>query len=220
VASSTTLTGSSAKSSWRVVTISLLVIASAFAARFIWHYPAQYFLHYNAKQFDYYWPHRFRLIAHIGGGTVALTCGTLQLWTGLRMRAMNVHRWIGRVYLAGAAVGILGAFLLAVLSTPRSFGVGLMGLATAWIVTTAIAWAAIVRGRVEMHREWMIRSYLVAFAFVTFRIFTDLLPSVTRHLGSNADDAGTSVAWLCWLLPLAAYEAIVQVRRLLSTTAA
>ena len=220
MASSTTLSGSSAKSSWRVVTISLLIIASAFAARFIWHYPAQYFLHYNAKQFDYYWPHRFRLIAHIGGGTVALTCGTLQLWTGLRMRAMNVHRWIGRVYLVGAAAGILGAFLLAVLSTPRSFGVALMALATAWIVTTAFAWAAIVRGRVEMHREWMIRSYLVAFAFVTFRIFTDLLPGMTKYLGSNADDAGTSAAWLSWVLPLAMYEVILQVRRLLKVTAA
>ena len=216
MALSTTLSGFPAKSSWRVATICLLVIASAFVARFIWHYPAQYFLHYNAKQFDYYWPHRFRLIAHIGGGTEALTCGTLQLWTGLRMRAMNVHRWIGRVYLVGAAAGILGAFLLAVLSTPRSFGVALMALATAWILTTAIAWAAIVRGRVEMHSEWMIRSYLVAFAFVTFRISTDLLPGMTKHLGSNTDDASTSVAWLSWVLPLAVYEVILQVRRLLS----
>jgi uncharacterized membrane protein YozB (DUF420 family) len=216
VASSATLSGgSSAKSSSRAITIGLLLIATAFAVRFIWHYAAQYLLHYNAKQFDYYWPHRFRLVTHICGGILALICGTFQLWTGLRMRAMNVHRWIGRVYLAGAGVGIIGAFLMAVYSQPRSFGVGLMALATAWIVTTGIAWAAILRGRVEMHKEWMMRSYIVAFAFVTFRAMTDLLPGVTKHLGSNTDDASTSVAWLCWVLPLAIYEVILQSRRLL-----
>jgi len=220
VASSATLSGgSAAKNSSRRITIVLLVIASAVAARFLWHYALPYFLHYDAKQFDYYWPHRLRLVTHISGGILALTCGTLQLWTGLRRRAMNFHRWIGRVYLVGAAIGITGAFLMAVYSTPRSFGVGLMALASAWILTTAIAWAAILRGRVEMHKEWMLRSYLVAFAFVTFRITTDLLPGVTKHLGSSLEDASTSVSWLSWVLPLAIYEVILQVRKLNGRTA-
>jgi len=217
VASSATLPGSTpVKSSSRAITIVLLVIASIAAARFIWHYAAPYFLHFNKEQFDVYgyWPHRFRLIAHIGGGIVALTCGTLQLWTGLRQRAMNFHRWIGRIYLVGAAIGITGAFLMAVYSAPRSFGVGLMALASVWTLTIAVAWAAILRGRVEMHKEWMLRSYLVAFAFVTFRITTDLLPGVTKHLGSDLGDASTSVSWLSWVLPLAIYEVILQVRKL------
>jgi len=203
------------------VTVGLLIAASLVAARFIWHYAAPYFMHFNQQQFDAYgyWPHRFRLITHISGGILALTCGTFQLWTGLRMRAMNVHRWIGRIYLLGAAVGITGAFLMAVYSQPRSFGVGLMGLATAWIVTTGFAWAAILRGRVEMHKEWMLRSYIVAFAFVTFRFITDLMPGFTGHLGSNPGDAFTSVSWLSWVLPLAVYEVILQSRRLLKNTA-
>jgi uncharacterized membrane protein YozB (DUF420 family) len=199
----------------RVATIILLAIASVVAARFIWHYAVPYFLRFNTSQFGGYWPHRFRLITHIGGGIVALICGTLQLWTGLRQRAMRLHRWTGRVYLGAATVGIVGAFLMAVYSTPRSFGISLMGLATAWILTTGVAWAAIVRGKVELHKEWMIRSYLVAFAFVTFRFITDLLPGVTAKLGSNADDASTSVGWLCWVAPLAVYEVILQGRRLL-----
>ena len=197
-----------------MITIGLLLVASLVAARFIWHYAMPYFLRFDAKQFDAYWPHRFRLIAHIGGGIVALICGMLQLWTGLRQRAMRFHRWTGRVYLAAATVGIVGAFLMAVYSTPRSFGISLMGLATAWILTTGVAWAAIVRGRVELHKEWMIRSYLVAFAFVTFRFMTDLLPGVTAKLGSDPGDAATSVGWLCWVLPLAVYEVILQGRRL------
>jgi len=86
-------------------------------------------------------------------------------------------------FLAAAAVGIVGVFLTAVYTTPRSFGIPLMGLATAWILTTGVAWAAIVRRKVVLHKEWMIRSYLVVFAFVTFRFITDLLPGVTAKLG-------------------------------------
>jgi uncharacterized membrane protein YozB (DUF420 family) len=220
MATGATLPGSpSRRFSWNAATILTLVLASVVAVRFIWHYAVPYFLHFNQKQFDYYWPHRIRLVTHIGGGILALVCGTLQLWTGLRQRAMNAHRWIGRVYLASAAVGIVGAFLMAVYSAPRSFGIGLMGLATAWIVTTGIAWAAIVRGRVALHKEWMLRSYIVAFAFVTFRIFTDLLPGVTKHLGSSAEDASTSVAWISWVLPLAVFEIILQTRKLIRNPA-
>jgi len=214
VASSATLSGGGSAKSWRVITIGLLVVASLVAARFIWHYAVPYLSSFGAKQFGGYWPHRFRLVAHITGGILALVCGTLQLWTGLRQKAMTFHRWTGRVYLVAAAVGIVGAFMMAVYSTPRSFGVSLMGLATAWMLTTGIAWAAIVRGRVAMHKEWMMRSYIVAFGFVTFRFMTDLLPSVTAKLGSNADDAGTSVGWICWVVPLAVFEVIRQWRKL------
>lgn len=219
MASSATLSGPSSKTSSRLAIIALLVIASAVAARFIWHYAVPYFLRFNVQQFGYYWPHRLRLLTHISGGVVALTCGTLQLWTGLRRRAMNVHRWIGRVYLVGAAVGITGAFLMAVYSQPRGFGVALMTLAVVWAGTTGIAWAAILRSRVELHKEWMLRSYIVAFAFVTFRFMTDLLPGVTKHLGSSVEDANTTVGWLCWVVPLAIYEVILQSRRLLKSRA-
>jgi len=218
VASSATLSDAkSTKLFSRAVTIGLLVVASLVAARFLWHYATPYLLRFDAKQFGGYWPHRFRLILHISGGVLALVCGTLQLWTGLRQRAMTFHRWTGRVYLAAAAAGITGAFLMAVYTTPRSFAISLMALATAWILTTGIAWAAIVRGRVELHKQWMIRSYLVAFAFVTFRFMTDLLPGVTAHLGSNVGEASASVGWLCWLVPLALYEVILQARQLFGT---
>ena len=191
----------------------LLLLASAVAARFLVHYAAPYF-RFDPKQFDYYWPHRFRLILHISGGIVALVCGTLQLWTGLRQKAMTFHRWTGRIYLVGVSVGIVGALLMTLSTTPKSFGVALRGLAMAWLLTTGIAWVAILRGRVPLHKEWMVRSYLVTFAFVTFRVLTDNLPSVTARLGSSPDDAATNVAWLNWVVPLAVYVVILQGRRL------
>jgi hypothetical protein len=54
----------------------------------------------------------------------------------------------------------------------------------------------------------------VTFAFVTFQVLTDNLPSVTARLGSAADDAATNLTWLSWVVPLAVYEVILQGRRL------
>lgn len=214
MASGATLPGTSSKwSSSGIAVIAILVLASGVAARFLVHYAAPYF-RWDPKYFDYYWPHRFRLMLHISGGIVALTCGTLQLWTGLRQKAMRFHRWTGRIYLAGVAMGILGAFLISAFSTPRSFGVALRCLAIAWLLTTGVAYAAILRGRVALHKEWMIRSYLVTFAFVSFRVMTEFLPSVTARLGASPDDALTNLTWLSWLVPLAAFELILQGRRL------
>jgi Predicted membrane protein (DUF2306) len=42
-------------------------------------------------------------------------------------------------------------------------------LAFAWITTASMAYISVMRGRILQHKEWMIRSYVVTFAFVTFR---------------------------------------------------
>lgn len=214
MATGATLPGKATKKvPWSLVNTGILLLASAAAARFLVHYAAPYF-RWDPKYFAVYWPHRFRLILHISGGMVALTCGTLQLWTGLRQKAMRFHRWTGRIYLAGVSVGILGAFLISVYSAPRSFGVALRCLAIAWLLTTGVAYAAILRGRLALHKEWMIRSYLVAFAFVSFRVMTEYLPGVTAKLGGSPDDTLANLTWLSWLVPLAAFELILQGRRL------
>ena len=191
----------------------VVALAALVAGRFLVHYALPYYK-FDPKFYDYFWPHRFRLLLHISGGIVALVCGTLQLWTGLRRKAMVFHRWTGRVYVGAVAVGASGAFLMTYYTTPRAFGVALMGLATAWLLTTGIAWAAIVRGHVLLHKEWMVRSYLVTFAFVWFRLIQDDLPGLTARLGSSGDDGSSSAAWLSWTVPLAVYEVVLQGRRL------
>ena len=48
-------------------------------------------------------------------------------------------------------------------------------LCTAWIITTSMAVLAIRGRNVIQHREWMLRSYTVTFAFVIFRLVVDML---------------------------------------------
>lgn len=89
-----------------------------------------------------------------------------------------------------------------------------MVMASVWIHCTATAYAAIIRGLVSMHKECMMRSYIVTFGFVTFR-FIDELPITERLLGSYADRSA-NIAWLCWFVPLFAFELILHARRIWS----
>lgn len=187
-----------------------LLVVGGIALKFLLHYALPYFA-FDPNYFDYYWPHRFRLMTHICGGILALTCGPFQFWTGLRQKAFNVHRWTGILYLLGVLVGASGAGMMAVFSTPRNFGISLGFMALVWLSATAVAYLAILRRQITLHKEWMVRSYLITFGFVTFRLISDYPPGV--HWGTFADRAAT-VTWACWAVPVMIYEVVLATKRL------
>jgi uncharacterized membrane protein len=188
--------------------VGLVAIAVAFVLKYVFHY----YLNYNAAAFNPYWPRRAGLLLHITGGMVALLTAPWQFFTGLTGRRMNVHRYTGRIFLGGVTAGVIGATYLAFTTTfGWAFGFGILGLAAAWALTTAIAYYAIRKGQVEIHKEWMVRAYIVTFAFVTFRVFNDYGP--TSHL-KPAGDLAITMAWACWVVPLFITELILQIRRI------
>ena len=82
-------------------------------------------------------------------------------------------------------------------------------------MTTTLAVTAILRGLVEQHREWMIRSYTVTFAFVTFRALWTAL----QMAGIGTRDEQLAVAsWFCWAVPLLFVEAVLQGRKIFGAT--
>ena len=83
-------------------------------------------------------------------------------------------------------------------------------LAAAWLGTTGLAWFAILRGEVALHRELMVRSYVVTFSFVFFRLIEGL-PVLT---GMAPPDRYATIGWLCWTVPLLATELLLQARRI------
>lgn len=198
----------------------ILGIALAFVFRNVF----RYYLHYNQAAFTdpnagaaNYWLMRGWLLMHMTGGMVALLTGPWQFWTGFRTRYARLHRWTGRAFLAGVAVGCIGAFRMAIATTfGWAFGFALFALATAWLTTAGMAYYAILKRRIQIHKEWMVRAYVVTFAFVTFRVLNDYGP--TSHLQPDGDRAIT-VGWACWTIPLLVTEVILQLRRMRSTIA-
>ena len=194
--------------------ISVVTLAVLFVLKYVFFY----FRHYDPVSFDPYWPRRGWLFLHINAGTLALLTGPMQFWTGLRQRNLTFHRWMGRLYLVAVGLGIIGAIGLSA-TTTFEWGVvnGIRMLVLAWFVTTAMAYYTIRQRLVSLHKEWMIRSYIVTFAFVTFRFLQDYSPlSRVRPEG----DRDTTIAWACWVVPLAIAEMVFHLKRLRGTLAA
>jgi hypothetical protein len=158
-----------------------------------------------------YWPRRGWLLIHIAGGLVALLTGPVQLWLGLHDVKMHVHRRLGLIYIAAMAIGSVGAVGLA-LQTDGGviFGSGLFFLAVAWVTTTSLAYVAIRKGLIDQHREWTVRSYVVTFAFVTFRAGQVAMTGSGIPLAT----AIGVMAWACWAIPLLITEAVIQGQKL------
>jgi len=195
----------------------ILAVAVGFVSRYVF----RYYLHYTEAAFTdpirgaaNYWVMRGWLLMHMTGGMVALLTGPWQFWTGFRARFIVLHHWTGRLFLCGVAVGSVGAIRMAIATTfGWAFGCALLGLAFAWVTTAGMAYYAILRRRIQVHKEWMVRAYVVTFAFVTFRLLNDYGP--TSHLQPDGDRIVT-IGWACWVIPLLVTEIVLQLRRMRS----
>ena len=117
-----------------------------------------------------YWSRRAWVLVHIAAGAVALLTGPVQLWLGVSRRAMRCTGGsVSSTSPASRSAPAQRSTWRRIPSLGWGFGAGITALGIAWLVTTTLAVAAIRRGLIEQHRDWMIRSYIVTFAFVTFR---------------------------------------------------
>lgn len=190
----------------------LLSTAMLIALAFIAFFALRYFLAINEEVFRFYWPRRGWLLLHVGGGVIALLTGPGQLWLGLNRKRLALHRTLGTIYMAAVAVSSVAAFYLAAhTDLGWVFGAGLTGLAIAWLVTTGLAFAAVRRGLIHQHQEWMIRSYVVTFAFVSFRIFAGTLQAA--QVGTLQEQLAAA-SWFCWAVPLLITEAVLQGKKI------
>lgn len=192
----------------------LLLVAAAVGAVFFVYRSVLPYVAWNETAYGYYWPYRLPLVAHISGGLIALLAGVWQVWTGLNTQSMSVHPWTGRLYVTGVLLGSLAAFVLAWTSAlfGLAWAVALTCLGVAWLATTGMALQAARKRNLLLHKQWMIRSYIVTFAFVAFRIVTDYLP-YEAWWGISRPDMSNAAIWPVWVMPLLAYELMLGRKR-------
>lgn len=132
------------------------------------------------------------LLPHGVLGAIALFIAPLQFSNRLRQRHLQLHRILGRFYVAGVAVSAPVAIYIAIVQGPPTLLMAAVTQSTAWILTTAIALYCVRNGNVQQHRQWMIRSYPFAMVFVFARALL-VIPAIQR-LG----EVGlVSVVWTC-----------------------
>mgnify|MGYP002783882340 CR=1 FL=1 len=177
---------------------------------YVWAIKAPPFLMVGAESYEHAGLYAALMFAHVAGGTVPLFLGPLLLWSGLERRIPTAHRWMGRSYLVIGAVGALAALWVSVIAThqPKSLYVATGTLAVFWLGAAAMAYRAIRHRRIEQHREWMIRSYVLTLTFVGCRLANHL--PLFPELGA---ERVTAQIWLFWVAPALATEYFLQWRR-------
>jgi uncharacterized membrane protein len=145
---------------------------------------------------------------------IAILVGLVQLWLGLTGRTGILHRTLGRIYLGAVAVASTAAFYLAVTIGSQHFAYasGFFGLACAWVITTTMAYVSVRHRAIAQHREWMIRSYVVTCAFVTFRLLDQRL--IAWHVAKDTEVLAM-MAFACWAIPLLVTEPLLQLPKIL-----
>ncbi len=193
----------------KLIRIALTVVLAFFALKFIIKDALPYF-GFNKETFGSYWEYKWALIGHISGGLIALLIGPFQFSNKFRNRYLTIHRWSGRVYISAILFASICATYLAwtdALKVNFSWAFGLQGLAFAWTSTTLMAYVSVRRRRMLQHKEWMIRSYVVTFAFVSFRWLNN--SDLAHQLMSKFEERGPTIIWLCWTIPLLLTEIVL-----------
>jgi uncharacterized membrane protein len=171
---------------------------------------------FNAQDPEWQHIHSFRwyLLPHGLAGACALLLAPMQFSDRLRRKFTMLHRVVGRIYVGGVLVAAPFGFYIQYFQErsgmPRSFSVAAAAQATTWIVTTLIALAFILQGKVEPHRRWMTRSFSIALVFLEVR----LVLGVTgwENLGPSASE---TVVWSCNVFALLAADLVLQCQELL-----
>jgi len=168
--------------------------ALGLAVLFILYHNERFVFQHDSGTWKYFYPVRWKLLAHVLGGTTALGVGALQFSARLRQSHPGVHRTLGYLYIGGVLVGAVMAAYLGL--THALFAVENSVQAGLWALTTLMAFLAVRRKNFDIHRQWMMRSYAITLIFVFTRIVL-AIPFLAPVTDSGAER-------LLWILTLSA----------------
>jgi len=138
----------------------------------------RFLIDHSDPVWQHYQPFKWWLLPHGLAAACALLLGPLQFSDRLRKKYTKLHRVLGRFYIAGAVIGgPLGAYIQWFeerIGGTRSFTIATILDATLLAGTTLVAFAFILKGNVQRHRQWMTRSFFVAIVFLEVRVIGGL----------------------------------------------
>lgn len=156
--------------------------------------------------------HAFVIALHAVPSGLALLVGPFQFVAPLRRRYLAAHRWVGRFYLVCVALGSVTG-LVAGISAVTGFTaqVGFLLLVAMWAYSGWMAYSSIRKGRVQLHRIWMVRNFALTLAAVVLRL---VLISLQAFTSVPFDDIYYVSVWAGILVPLVFAEWFIVQRTL------
>ena len=143
--------------------------------------------------------------AHMAIATPLLIVAPLQFLAGLRRARPDIHRRLGRVFLAASLLaGLLAVWLGATIQYQGSrIPLAMFGLL--WIFFSAAAWLCARKRDFANHRRFVIRSFAIGLAFIWVRILGALEEQLFPFI-SNEEARDTTQEYLSFIVPLLVVE--------------
>ena len=171
------------------------------------------------------WPHiapfKWILLPHGLAAACALFLGPFQFSERLRRRFTKLHRVMGRFYVAGCLIGApIGIYIQhwetvhMYNNDPVQFSLTIATVfdAAIWMFCTIMALAFILQRKVQLHRQWMTRSYACAIIFLEVRLIAGVF---------NIDDKFTEIiVWSCVAAAVPLADLVLHIQETLRTRAA
>ncbi len=142
-----------------------------------------------------YIEHPWVSLFHIVPGVLFLTFAPLQFVARIRRRRISIHRGSGRVLATFAAItGVLALVINFLFPAFGGISTQSAVLFTSALVLFSLSMAIrhILRKEVRQHREWMIRTFVLALSVATQRVFLILFGSLT---GLSLEEVFGAVFW-------------------------
>ncbi len=155
-----------------------------------------------------FWNIKWWLIGHLTTAIIAVVLGPFQFWTRFRNRNIKLHRTLGKTYIISIIITSICATYLAWNTAVKihfTYALTLQVGAVIWFITVAMAYRTIRLKRIQQHKEWMIRSYIVTLVFISFRFFNEYLDAA--QIGTFVERAAT-IGYLSTFVPLFLAELI------------
>ena len=191
----------------------LLFAAIGLMLAYVIAHDESFLIHPKNPMWRHYEPFKWWLLPHGIAGACALLLGPMQFSDRLRNRFSTLHRVVGRIYAAGvfvaAPLGLYIQYFEERTGDPRSFSVFAAVDATLWMMTTGIALAFILKGRVQEHRQWMTRSFAIALIFLEGRVIGGLTGWDTLDVRVSE-----TIVWCCLAFSIFSADLVLQWQQL------
>jgi uncharacterized membrane protein len=152
--------------------------------------------------------HSLLTMVHIVPALLFVVLGPLQFVRTLRVRWPRLHHWIGRIALVSGL--IIGATAL-VMSPQMAIGgvnetAATMLFASLFLFALFKGFVAIRRGKVAVHREWMIRAFAIGLAVAFVRPIVGVFFATSRLTHLTPHDFFGTAFWLGFTIQTIAAE--------------
>jgi len=167
---------------------------------------------------DLEWQHiqlfRWWLLPHGLAGACALLLGPMQFSERLRRRYVQLHHVVGYVYIVCVFLAApLGPYIQHVderLGYARTFTIETVLQGGIWMLTTGIALAFILKGKVQQHRQWMTRSFGTGpMIFLEVRVIGGI--TGWENLGPHVSEI---IVWACTASSILIADLVLQAEEL------